>query len=244
MATNQNESTPLMSHSSASNNNPSNRSRTASNSNYYFLMQDRSSGAHNQGGDGTTRTDDFASRPVMVRRPINQNASQQQRPGLFARLFSAKNTRGVGASNSGTITITHTHTNRNAFTNNRKARAMAAQLKKNQAAIKIEPKVFFANERTFLAWLHTSVLLAGASIAMSSFVGEEDDIYSQLYGIVLLPISIAFLCYAMHQYGSRSQMIRKTTPGPYEDIVGPSVLAIALMCSIVAQFAIKVYSIM
>ena len=27
--------------------------------------------------------------------------------------------------------------------------------------VKVEPKVYFANERTFLAWLHMSVTLAG-----------------------------------------------------------------------------------
>ena len=66
----------------------------------------------------------------------------------------------------------------------------------------------------------------------------------QLYGVVLLPIAIAFTLYAMHQYGKRSQMIRRRAPGPYEDIIGPAVLAVALMLSIVAQFTIRLYSIM
>lgn len=39
-------------------------------------------------------------------------------------------------------------------------------------------------------------------------------------------------------------MIRTTAPGPYEDIVGPSVLAIVLICSIIAQFSIKLYSVL
>jgi hypothetical protein len=32
--------------------------------------------------------------------------------------------------------------------------------------VKIEPKVFFANERTFLAWLHMSVTLASIAVAI------------------------------------------------------------------------------
>ena len=67
----------------------------------------------------------------------------------------------------------------------------------NKAAIKVEPKVFFSAERTFLAWLHTSVLLAGASIAITSF--SDYDLLNQVYGVILLPVAIAFLCYAMHQ---------------------------------------------
>ena len=37
------------------------------------------------------------------------------------------------------------------------------------APVKIDPKVFFANERTFLAWMHVSVILAGASVAIVAF---------------------------------------------------------------------------
>ena len=44
--------------------------------------------------------------------------------------------------------------------------------------------------------------------------------------------------------GRRSKMIRRTAPGPYEDIVGPTVLAIVLIISIIAQFSIKLYSLM
>jgi len=110
----------------------------------------------------------------------------------------------------------------------------------SQAVITIDPKIFFANERTFLAWLHTSVLLAGTSIAINSF--SHTDRLSQLYGVALLPISIAFMLYSMSQYAKRAQMIRLKSPGPYEDFNGPTVLGVALMISIVVQFALKLYS--
>ena len=70
-------------------------------------------------------------------------------------------------------------------------------LKNCQGAIKVEPKVFFANERTFLAWMHTSTLLAGASIAITSFA--KDNILNQMYGVMLLPVAIAFIVYSMYQ---------------------------------------------
>jgi hypothetical protein len=40
--------------------------------------------------------------------------------------------------------------------------------------IKVEPKVFFANDRTFLAWLRASQLLAGASVAIHVARWERD----------------------------------------------------------------------
>ena len=67
------------------------------------------------------------------------------------------------------------------------------------APVKIDPKVFFANERTFLAWMHVSVILAGASVAIVAFTDDYDSGAHQLYGIILLPVAIAFILYAMMQ---------------------------------------------
>ena len=115
-------------------------------------------------------------------------------------------------------------------------------VRQRKAPIKIEPKVFFANERTFLAWMHLSVILAGASIAILAFSEQDENPLAQLYGIMILPVAIAFIVYAMYQYGRRAYMIRNRHPGPYEDTVGPTVLGIMLMISIIGQFLLKLYS--
>ncbi len=39
-------------------------------------------------------------------------------------------------------------------------------------------------------------------------------------------------------------MIRRKAPGPYVDVTGPTVLTVVLMLSIVAQFSIKLYTLM
>jgi uncharacterized membrane protein YidH (DUF202 family) len=114
--------------------------------------------------------------------------------------------------------------------------------KLRKAPIKIEPKVFFSNERTFIAWMHVSIILAGGSIAILAFAEDTNNPFSQLYGIILLPVAISFIIYSMYQYQRRARMIRTRHPGPYEDTVGPAVLGIMLMLSITAQFALKLYS--
>jgi len=159
--------------------------------------------------------EEFASRPVMGNGINSVSTKRKVKRGIFSRLFGPQQP---------------------AFAPN------PSIMKKRQAAIKIEPKVFFSNERTFLAWLHSSVLLAGASVAIVSL--SNDNFLSQLYGIILMPLAITFMLYSMHQYGRRSQMIRRSAPGPYEDIIGPAVLAVAVMLSIVAQFSIKLYQIL
>jgi len=105
--------------------------------------------------------------------------------------------------------------------------------------IKVEPKVFFANERTFLAWLHMSITLASISIAIVAFA--EDSEFSQIYGILLLPVSIAFCCYSLWMYIKRANMIRRKDPGPYEDKVGPIALAALLGLSVTINFLVKLY---
>jgi uncharacterized membrane protein YidH (DUF202 family) len=35
--------------------------------------------------------------------------------------------------------------------------------------VKVEPKVFFANERTFLSWLHFTVVLGGLAVGLLNF---------------------------------------------------------------------------
>eukprot|EP00581_Thalassiosira_minuscula_P031069 CAMPEP_0183767800 /NCGR_PEP_ID=MMETSP0739-20130205/12404_1 /TAXON_ID=385413 /ORGANISM="Thalassiosira miniscula, Strain CCMP1093" /LENGTH=277 /DNA_ID=CAMNT_0026006739 /DNA_START=252 /DNA_END=1088 /DNA_ORIENTATION=+ len=133
---------------------------------------------------------------------------------------------------------------------------ISSHLHPRSAPVKIDPKVFFANERTFLAWMHVSVILAGASVAIVAFSDSHSRshesqhspggavVQDQLYGVILLPVSIAFILYAMMQYSRRASMIRRKAPGPYVDIVGPTVLTVILMLSIVVQFSIKLYTLM
>lgn len=149
--------------------------------------------------------------------------------------------------------------------------------------VKVDPKTFFANERTLLLWLHSALwLFAGASTIIKY---SNEDPLAELYGVMLLPIALAFTTYALFQreyiympewlsvhvilsaYMHRCQlsritllrpnpseimlsadvrrvkMIRVKHPGPYEDLLGPALLGIALMTAIVAQFTLKLYSV-
>jgi hypothetical protein len=47
--------------------------------------------------------------------------------------------------------------------------------------------------------MHVSILLAGASIAILAFSGTSENPVSQIYGVVMLPVAIAFIVYSMYQ---------------------------------------------
>lgn len=121
--------------------------------------------------------------------------------------------------------------------------------------------------------MHVSVLLAGASIAIAAMSESDVDSYTkskQYFGVILLPISIAFILYAMMQCecictriiclcfvtahtkdpflqildARRASIIRRASPGPWQDLAGPLVLSVVLVVSLVSQFALKLYSLM
>ena len=70
----------------------------------------------------------------------------------------------------------------------------------------MEPKVHFGNERTLLAWLHVVMTLAAASVTIVTFA-EGNGIVDQLFGIVLLPVSVAYIFYALSQCKYTVQVI-------------------------------------
>lgn len=48
--------------------------------------------------------------------------------------------------------------------------------------VRVEPKVSFANERTFLSWLHFTVVLGGLSVGLLNF-GDKECLYSYPYSV-------------------------------------------------------------
>mmetsp|Transcript_20890 Transcript_20890/g.32227 ORF Transcript_20890/g.32227 Transcript_20890/m.32227 type:complete len:235 (+) Transcript_20890:104-808(+) len=192
--------------------------------------------------------------------PINTSLTDAEEietipDGSIADQFSARRMTATGRMENLTPTILNKSNGLFSFFKNvsKKSNAFAATSSANvldsailprSAPVKIDPKVFFANERTFLAWLHVSVLLAGASVAIVAFTDSHSSSPGALYGVILLPVSISFIVYAMIQYTRRASMIRRKSPGPYMDVTGPTVLTVILMLSIVTQFSIKLYTLM
>uniref|UniRef100_A0A7S2LQ40 DUF202 domain-containing protein n=1 Tax=Leptocylindrus danicus TaxID=163516 RepID=A0A7S2LQ40_9STRA len=103
---------------------------------------------------------------------------------------------------------------------------------------KIEPKIFFANERTFLHYLHNGVILASLAAAMLSF--SDEDSWAQVYAMSMLPVALGFCAYALHTFRWRAEMIRMRIPARWDDPFGPVVLGYALVCILVIQFIVKV----
>lgn len=60
------------------------------------------------------------------------------------------------------------------------------------AAVRVEPKTFFANERTLLQWMNTAVLLSTISITLLNFGTST----GRLAGLIMAPVALFFIIYS------------------------------------------------
>ncbi|GAW83678.1 hypothetical protein, conserved [Plasmodium gonderi] len=106
------------------------------------------------------------------------------------------------------------------------------------SVVRVEPKTFFANERTLLQWLNTSVLLSTISITLLNFSNS----YGFASGIIMAPVAIFFILYSFHIYLKRAEALINKEPINYTDKVGPGVLVITLTFALSTVVILNIYS--
>ncbi|KAG2154019.1 hypothetical protein DEU56DRAFT_907479 [Suillus clintonianus] len=109
--------------------------------------------------------------------------------------------------------------------------------KKVATSLKIEGKVWFANERTWISWLNLAVLLGTLALALFN---ASKDVVARRFAYTYALISIAVLVYGFVIYQNRITMIRKRDPGHYDHIVGPVLISALLFFAVSANFVIRV----
>lgn len=101
---------------------------------------------------------------------------------------------------------------------------------------RVEPKVFFANERTFLSWLNFTVILGALAVGMLNF-GDKTAFWS---AIAFTIVAVSTMIYALYTYHWRAKSIRQRGQGGFDDKVGPTVLGIALLVAVAVNFILRV----
>ncbi|KAF8484829.1 vacuolar transporter chaperone 1 [Russula ochroleuca] len=101
--------------------------------------------------------------------------------------------------------------------------------------VRVEPKVAFANERTFLSWLHFTVILGGLAVGLLNFGDKASKISAAMFSVV----AIGIMSYALYTYHWRANSIRKGGRGPYDDRLGPTLLCAALLVSVIVNFILR-----
>lgn len=108
---------------------------------------------------------------------------------------------------------------------------------------KIEPKVFLANERTYLHWLHHGVILSSIASGVLAFSEQSGNTWGEWYALALLPIALGFCLYALHIFLWRTDQIRSRIPARWDDPLGPMVLGGLVALVLIVNFCTKLYEI-
>ncbi|KAF9432936.1 vacuolar transporter chaperone [Entomortierella beljakovae] len=101
--------------------------------------------------------------------------------------------------------------------------------------VRVEPKVYFANERTFLSWLQFTVMLGGLSLGLLNFGDKVSRVSAGLFTFV----AMSFMVYALVTYHWRAYKIRHKELGPFDDRIGPTLLCFILLTAIVTNFFLQ-----
>ncbi|KAH8554470.1 VTC domain-containing protein [Umbelopsis sp. PMI_123] len=100
---------------------------------------------------------------------------------------------------------------------------------------KANPKVFFANERTFLSWLSFTLLLGALAIGLLNF---SDDI-GQISAGVFTILAMGVMIYALYGYHDRANRLQKKEYGDYSDRYAPAVLTVLMIAAVSVNFYCK-----
>jgi uncharacterized membrane protein YidH (DUF202 family) len=112
--------------------------------------------------------------------------------------------------------------------------------KKIATPIKVEAKVWFANERTWISYLNLSILMGTLALALFN---ASDDYVSKNFAIFYISVSIGVLVYGFVIYQRRVTMIRKRDPGDFGTVVGPITISALMFVAILSNFVIRVQEI-
>ncbi|KAL9935206.1 hypothetical protein V8E36_005554 [Tilletia maclaganii] len=131
--------------------------------------------------------------------------------------------------------------------------------------LRVEAKVWFANERTWISWLRVSVLIGSFALALlnSSAYFEHHQLPHdpieqpgpayppqnprgftpgtiKSFGILYSAIAVATLAWGLFNYQRRVTLIKAKYGGPLDDLIGPPIICVALFAAVLLNFVVRV----
>lgn len=113
------------------------------------------------------------------------------------------------------------------------------KLIKDMNPVQVEPKVWLANQRTFIKWQHISVLLASLSLGLYNAAGKFNDVARGL-AVVYTLIAVFAGAWGWWMYIVRSGMIEQRSGKDFDNVIGPVIVCIGLVIALCINFSFKV----
>ena len=127
--------------------------------------------------------------------------------------------------------------------------------KKVVSQSKVEAKVWFANERTWISWLRVSILIGSFALALfnsDTFFKHHNDQHPgshssylssgsiKAFGAAYAGIAVLTLLWGLYSYQRRVTLIKTKYPGNFDDLIGPPLICAALFVAVLLNFIIRV----
>ncbi|KAI9836264.1 MAG: hypothetical protein M1819_001601 [Sarea resinae] len=113
-----------------------------------------------------------------------------------------------------------------------------SKLIKDSGPVKVEAKVWLANQRTFIKWQHISVLLASLSLGLFNAAGATNNVARGL-AVVYTLIAAFAAGWGWWTYVTRSRLIQERSGKDFDFAFGPVVVCVALIVALCLNFAFK-----
>lgn len=105
---------------------------------------------------------------------------------------------------------------------------------KNQSSVKVEAKVWLANERTFNKWLHVTCLLSALTFTIYSSVDKSTSpAVATFVAYILFALTLFSGIWGYTQYLRRMDLIKARGERHFDNPVGPLIVAIGLLIALV-----------
>uniref|UniRef100_A0A7S0J3U3 DUF202 domain-containing protein n=1 Tax=Calcidiscus leptoporus TaxID=127549 RepID=A0A7S0J3U3_9EUKA len=105
----------------------------------------------------------------------------------------------------------------------------------------LEPKLFFANERTLLHWLHTCLTLTSIGLVLTAASDSTSPIMLTA-GVILSIVSVALMWYAYRVFLWRMDRISSRAGERADDPIGPLLISGALVAALTATAIVTLSS--
>ncbi|ORY17982.1 VTC domain-domain-containing protein [Clohesyomyces aquaticus] len=109
---------------------------------------------------------------------------------------------------------------------------------KDQGPVRVEAKVWLANQRTFIKWQHVSVLLASLSMGLYNAAGEANNV-ARVLAVVYTLVAAFTLAWGWGMYMYRMKLIKERSPKDFDNQFGPIVVCVGLIVALCLNFGFK-----
>ncbi|KAI5298058.1 Phosphate metabolism transcription protein [Ascosphaera atra] len=110
---------------------------------------------------------------------------------------------------------------------------------KDAGPLRVEAKVWLANQRTFIKWQHIAVLLASLSVGLYNAAMTRNDQLATVLALVYVSFAVFAGAWGYSVYLWRSNLIRKRSGKDFDNVAGPMIVCLGLAIALLMNFWLK-----